>query len=197
MSDDLASMFAELAAHHEGKSLDFGLSPGCMGVDANDGLDSALKPVVLGQELALINDPMAVCMGKLGGTKVCLAQAHQHQKVIIGFSRFLLVRAPGRGENAFCQPCLSAEDMTERRINEFVNEVEEKDWGSVFKVAVNGGLKSVEDEVRFKELMVTAKKVQKFVTPESQIIITYKLLSLCISIYLVSFGTLPTCTKMF
>ena len=134
MSDDLALTFAELSelvACPEGKSLDFGLLPGCMGFDANDGLDSALEPVVLGQELALMNDPMAVCMGKVGGTKVCLAQdctVQAHQKVVIGFSWFLLVWAPGYGENAFCQPCLSAEDMTERRVNGFVNEVESKDW---------------------------------------------------------------------
>ena len=121
MSDNLASTFAELEAlvsHHEGKLLDYWLLLGCMGVEANDGLDSALEPVVLGQELALINDPMAVCMGKVGGTKVCLerdcrVRAHQ-QKVVINFGRFLLVRAPGRGEIAFCQPCLSTEDICPR-----------------------------------------------------------------------------------
>lgn len=90
-----------------------------MGVDTNDGvLDLALEPMVLGQELALINDPMEVCMGKVGGIKVCLERdcnirAHQ-QKVVMNYSRFLLVQAQGRRETAFCQPCLSVEDMSER-----------------------------------------------------------------------------------
>ena len=170
MSDNVASTYAELpelASRNYGKLLNFGLSPGCMGVGANNGLDSALEPVILGQQLALINDPMSVCMGKVGGTKVCLeqdcrARAHQ-QKVVIDFSRFLLVRAPGRGDIAFCQPCLSAENMLERRINEFVNEEETKDWGSVFEVAANGGLDSAADEIRLKDLKT---KSQKFLTPD-------------------------------
>ena len=69
-----SNLESRIALAFGGMPLSFGTPRG--GVDAMEE-EAPLLPIKLGKELAIINDCSVVCLGKVGGTKVCLCVANE------------------------------------------------------------------------------------------------------------------------
>ena len=107
LMSDLDDLESKLASTFGGASLSFGTPGGVFDATTEE---APLPPVELGQELALIHNPSEVCLGKVGGTKVCLKLANEcfakthSEKAEAVFTKCMLVRTGKM--HAFIEPRL-------------------------------------------------------------------------------------------
>ena len=168
---DLLARLAELKASRKAaggtsKTSSFS-SPLAMG----GGLFRAtIQPIVYGEELALVKEPTALCLGKIGaGGNLCLkletecdTEAHFKKKGILP-SVSCLIQLKGE-EKGYENVVLETTGLEKAFIDELL-QMKNVSWASEFAKIEANDTRSATDMERLEDVLNTAKKHRTFGTP--------------------------------
>ena len=131
--------------------------------------DADSSPLVIGENLALVNDKSAVCLGKIGSGKVCLklkcrVKSHKKTKMSFAAERVVLGLANSK-DVGHCSPVLDASSLDASLVNDLLQREVGTAWTQEFALIAENAVKDEDGEDRMKKLTATAKKAALVRTP--------------------------------